>query len=287
MGLFSKKEPYQCKILEKYKIDIEKTNQAFQRGENKRQPWEGTERCDFVGESEFYHFYRYRTYPDFSGGYILRREKSKPKNVVYFGENKIFNCVFHDYLFQVSSGGELGRFGITGRNVNDGTLIKFNWLSEKAKFVLINGYGRFYSQDSVKKVYIQDGKLIFEVSREKSEDPREKNPKPDKYDLDIEYKLVVDYEAGKFVATRVFPVVPSDQASGSGQAGKNPLDLSSMSAGDQLTYCDTPTEDMWDEYMLSTGFGSKQILQMVNDRRIALGKRQFTKDDLPWAADFL
>lgn len=211
MGLFSKKEPYQYKVLERYKIDIEKTNQLFQSGQTNTESWKGREFCELVAEDSQYRFYGYRTHSDHSGGYILRQEKQNPKKVVFFGDNKQMNCVFHGYLFQVNRSGELGRFGITGRNVNDGSLTQFNWLSDKAKYIVINGYGRFYSQDSVKSVSVNNDKMIFKVSREKSSDPRKKEASTDKYDIDVEYDLVVEFISGKFKATRMFPAItPTD-----------------------------------------------------------------------------
>lgn len=212
MGLFSKKEPYEYKVLEKYKIDIERTNRAFQENKTSKESWKGREYCELVAENDAYQFYGYRTYSDHSGGYILRREKRNPKNIVFFGENNIFNCIFHDYLFQVSRDGELGRFGITGRSIKNGALIKFNWLSEKAVFVVINGYGRFYSQDSVKDLFVKDGKLIFKVSRQKSNNPHHEDTHPDKYDLDIAYDLVVEYVDGKYKATSFFPPIEMPKA---------------------------------------------------------------------------
>ncbi len=237
MGLFSKKEPYEYKVLEKYKIDIESTNRAFQENKTSKESWGGREYCELVAENNAYQFYGYRTYSDHSGGYILRREKRNPKNIVFFGENKIFNCVFHDYLFQVSSSGELGRFGITGRNINDGALVKFNWLSEKAVFVVINGYGRFYSQDSVKDLFVKDGKLIFKVSRQKSNDPHHEDTHPDKYDLDIAYDLVVEYVDGKYKATRFFPPIETPKA----EEPEKPIPVAKQPSSDNKQ-SDAPTK---------------------------------------------
>lgn len=75
MDLVSKKEPYKCKILEKYIIDIESTNRAFQENKTSEEPWRDRECCELVAENGTYQFYNYRTYYDHSGGYILRREK--------------------------------------------------------------------------------------------------------------------------------------------------------------------------------------------------------------------
>lgn len=79
MGLFKQKPPYSCKILERYKIDIEKTNQFYKQGRITEETFGEREYCELVAESNDYRFYNYRTYSDGSGGYILRQEKASPK----------------------------------------------------------------------------------------------------------------------------------------------------------------------------------------------------------------
>ena len=202
MGLFKQKPPYSCKILERYKIDIEKTNQFYKEGRITEESFGKREYCELVAESNDYRFYSYQTYSDGSGGYILRQEKSAPKKVVYFGECKKFNCVFKGVLFQVNAAGEIGRFGITGRNIIDGSLTRFKWLSEKSNMIVINGFGRMYSQDTVKAVRIENDKMIFDVSRCKSS-----SNEADPYDREAEYTLVVEYASGKFKANAIFPPV--------------------------------------------------------------------------------
>ena len=204
MGMIKRKEPYKCKILEKYKIDIEKTNQLYKPGDSARDNIYGREYCELIAESNDYRFYSYRTCTDGSGGYVLRQEKKAPKNVVYFGGCKRFNCVFKGYLFQVSANDLLGIFAVTARNVVTGEEKKFNWFGKKARYCVINGYGRFFCQDTVKGVSVQDGKLIFEVSRVKSNDPLNKSEEIDEFDIDTMYKLVVEYIDKKFKAKAVF-----------------------------------------------------------------------------------
>lgn len=202
MGLFKQKPPYSCKILERYKIDIEKTNQFYKEGRITEETFGKREYCELVAESNDYRFYSYQTYSDGSGGYILRQEKTSPKKVVYFGECKKFNCVFKGVLFQVNASGEIGRFGITGRNIIDGSLTRFKWLSEKSDMIVINGFGRMYSQDTVKAVRVENDKMIFEVSRCKSS-----SNEADPYDREAEYILVIEYASGKFKANAIFPPV--------------------------------------------------------------------------------
>lgn len=204
---FLNKEPYECKILETYKIDIEKTNNIYKTNNPNGKSELGTQReyCELIAESSEYNFYSYRTYSDGSGGYVLRQDKQNPMNVVYFGDCKIHNCVFHGYLFQVNRSGEIGRFGITGKNIQTGEIRNFSWLSDKANTYVINGFGRFYCQDSVNKVFIKDGKLVFKITRKKSDYSPEESDKNNKYDVDTDYDLVISYTEGKLKATAVYP----------------------------------------------------------------------------------
>ena len=87
------KKIYQHKMLERCKVDLE---EALRQS--------GTEynnHCGLVAESKEYLFYRYAAYSDGSGGYILRSNKAKPKEIVFFGRSCRYNCVFHDFLFLV------------------------------------------------------------------------------------------------------------------------------------------------------------------------------------------
>lgn len=216
---FLNKEPYECKILEAYKIDIEKTNSIYKVNNSREEPELLTKReyCELIAESNKYNFYSYRTYSDGSGGYVLRQDKQNPMNVVYFGDCKMHNCVFHGYLFQVNHSGEIGRFGITGRNIQTGEITRFSWLSDKGNAYVIRGYGRFYCQDSVNKVFIKDGKLIFKITRKKSNYSPKGSSKNDKYDIDTDYDLVVSYAEGKLKATAVYPANIGTTSKSSGQ----------------------------------------------------------------------
>ena len=193
--LFKPKEIYMHKILEKVKINIDEENQS----PNKT--------CELVSKDNQYAFYRYNAFPDGSGGYILRQEINNPKKVVFFGESKIFNIVYKGYLFQVDKNGEHGRFCISARNCETGQLIEYNWIGQKAVFLVTpDGYGRFYSQDEVDGVYSKDDKLYFKCYREQSLDPHHKETKPDRYDVTAEFMLVVEEKEGKFVATTLLAV---------------------------------------------------------------------------------
>ena len=206
MLFFKKTDIYRCKILDRYKIDIEKTNQLYLEKYSVEKHFIMREYCELVAESEDYRFYGYLTYSDRSGGSILRQDKSKPKNVAYFGKNKTFNIVFHGYLFQVKSFdvsgfGNSDRMMITARNIVDGKLICFNWLSDKYLWRKMGG-GHVSSQDIVNNVKIVGNKLIFEVTRRESGETIN-----DVYDRDTDYILEVEYDGLNFKATAIFPPI--------------------------------------------------------------------------------
>ena len=193
------KKIYQHKMLERCKVDLEEALRQSGTEDNNH--------CGLVAESKEYLFYRYAAYSDGSGGYILRRNKAKPKEIVFFGRSRRYNCVFHDFLFQVDASGELGRFYITCTNIYSGEKSKCPWLSEKANFISINGYGRFYCQDSVNEMYVADDKLVIKVYRKKITQVRMEDSAylNDPNNIETPYTLIVSMDAGRFQVKYVFP----------------------------------------------------------------------------------
>lgn len=203
MFFWKKTDIYKCKILDRYKINIEKTNRLYLEEHSTEKEFINREYCEIIAESEDYNFYRYLTCSDCIGGFILRQDKNKPKNVVYFGKNRAFNIVFHGYLFQVSYY-DLSGFNssdgmvITARNIVDGELISFNWLSDKYLLrKMIKGHAP--SQDTVNDVKIVGSKLVFEVTRQKTGETNS-----DVYDIDTDYILEVEHNGSGFEATVIF-----------------------------------------------------------------------------------
>ena len=240
MSLFKRKEPYLCEILDRYRIDIEKTNQIFKTGRFTEDDilLHGREYCEPVAESDDYLFYNYRIYPDGSGGYILRQEKAAPKKIVYFGSCKSHNCVFKNYLFQVDRHGHSGfggeRFGITARNIINGNKISFNWLS--TAYLPSKGYrGHAPYRDSVNSIKIVGDKLIFKVTREKLTSKEIKvnltyndsfvdeynNDDFEKYNRNADYELVVEYISNQFIATAIFPPLPNNNIQNEEETSSN------------------------------------------------------------------
>lgn len=185
---FKKKAIYKYNMLEKYKIDLE-----FAKND-------GNTVVEKIGESLNYIFYKFREKDaTLSSYYILRQEKSNPKKVVYFGEYEDINCVFNEHLFLTRKSGELNRFDrFICLNVETGEKTIYKWKSPFGYMEVINGYGRFYNQDSIEKIYVENNKMIMEVNRKKTSD---KEALEYEYNLDMKYILTVEYINNQFVAS--------------------------------------------------------------------------------------
>jgi len=150
-------------ILQPYKIDIEKVNRLYQSIAASAEFNFGMRReyCELIMESSDYNFYSYRSFPDGSGGDLLRQNKKDPSNVVYFGEHKTFNCIFHGYLFQVNGYSDIGGiYYILQTNITTGAQKKLKWF----------GKGRILShhlfcQDSVTAMSVKNDELVLSVHR--------------------------------------------------------------------------------------------------------------------------
>ncbi len=203
------KAPYNHKILERYWIDIDKINRRFELYSSEDKFLDKLEYCKLVAESDKYYFYSYRTYRDGSGGYILRREKKQRDRIVYFGEAKKFNIVFNDYLFQVNASCEIGRSHIVAKGIDNGYVLKFDWLSKTPMCYTINNFLRYYSQDSVSDVFIRNDNLIFKISRKQSNSKDRDISNP--YDKNLDYELVVTYENGSFKAKGIMTPIDNNE----------------------------------------------------------------------------
>jgi tetratricopeptide (TPR) repeat protein len=176
--------------------------------------------CKLIAESSDYLFYSYKAFKDNSGGYVIRRSKANPAQKLFFGENYQLSCVFKDYLFQCGHSGERGRFFIYAKNIFTGNVQKCDWLGKGDIFVVINGFGRFYVQDTINTVSVQNETLVFDVTRKKSS----RTENTDKYDIDTDYSLKVTIENGQFKPIAFFNIEPempiSSEKSTQGEAKK-------------------------------------------------------------------
>lgn len=183
---FKKKALYKYDMLEKYKIDIEKVISERETIIEK------------ICESNNYIFYKFREKDaTLSDLYIIRQNKDNKKKVVFFGNYEELVCVYKEHLFLTKKSGELNRFDyITCINVETGNVRKYKWKSQYGSLSVINGYGRFYNQDEVKKMYVKEEKLIMEIHREKT---TSKEAESYEYNKDMDYILYIEKKGNDFV----------------------------------------------------------------------------------------
>ncbi len=181
-----KKPIYDYKMLDKFKINIDKCQKK-------------KEIClEKMCESNNYIFYKYQEKNEwYYPAYILRQSKENKKNVVFFGNFLPFYCIYKGHLFLAEESGELfkGRDLITCINVENGNVTRYKWKSEYGIVRNINGYGRVYCQDSIKKVYVSNDTLIIEITREKTND---ESANDYKYNYSMDYVLSIKYNNGFF-----------------------------------------------------------------------------------------
>ena len=198
---FKKKEHYNYKMLEKVKIDIEKTNKRFARKSvNNSEP---REYCQIVCESDEYRFYSYQTYSDGSGGYLLRQSKSQPSDIVYFGKCCFINRVFHNYLLQLNKNYGIGYLKVIAKNVKTSETKEFKFLSRKAYDFAKNGYHKLALHDEVNGVFIKDGKFIVKLTRKV--DNAFSNNKKDTIVSDNTFYLVATYKNNQLNIEDIYP----------------------------------------------------------------------------------
>ena len=183
---------YEYKMMEQVDCDldtaIKNPNPGFQ------------EYCKIIAESTDYKFYSYKTHSDSSGGYVIRRSKANPKETLFFGENHQLACVFQQYLILCDHSGQRGRFYIHARNIITGFEQKCDWLGQGDLYVVVNGYGRFFVQDSIKDIRVEGARLVFNIQRKKSNH----NEPEDKHNIDTEYQLIVTQENRQLKPVAVF-----------------------------------------------------------------------------------
>ncbi len=191
---------YNYKMLQRIHCDLDSAV-------NNPNPQDG-EYCRIIAESKDYLFYSYMAHDDNSGGYVIRRTKAKMREKRFFGKNYKMSCVFEPYLFQCNSYGERGRFFIYAKNMETGEETKCDWLGKGDVFLTDSGFGRFYVQDVIKSVDIENGQLVFHVHRNKSSAPEyvssTEGEYRDDFDFDTDYKLIITLESGELRPVAVF-----------------------------------------------------------------------------------
>lgn len=184
-----------CKLLGKLNIDIEK--------EQSNNP----ESVRKIMETDKYIFYAYINKKYSYNHYIIRQEKGNKKHVVSFdwiNERYLdFVSTFDGNLILASAGHpELNMWdNFLFIDINTGKRQNVRLRSDFGNLSVIGGYGRFYNQDKINKMYNQDGKLIIEFTRIKS---NRKEAEGEKYNYDMNYVLTLAMENGKVLAHRSY-----------------------------------------------------------------------------------
>lgn len=175
--LLPTKSPCCCKMLERYWLNIDKINKNYIPTDYCIE----REFCEVVAESEKYLFYNYQTFPDGSGGYILRRDKKDRDKIYFFGKSQEYNIIFNNYLFQARYRELNGNTQITAKNIDDGSIKEFNWLGG-GKIMFVHGHcGRIYNLECIEKMYVEDDKMILEILKDN----------PYKKETNSKYKIIV------------------------------------------------------------------------------------------------
>ena len=196
--LKKEKSIYEYKMFEPFEIDIAQANEErrrlnIQNGKNNADLC-----CVEIGNNSDFVFYKYQ--PDAywsSDEHILRQTKSEPKNIVYFGEAKTYNCIYHDFLFKING------HSITGSNEHQ--IFLTNVYSGDTYYVNFFATGQvrfptpddihFYCRDVVEEMYVtQDDHLIVEIKRYK-----DRGDYIDPDSVEGYYKLHIDYVDGDFI----------------------------------------------------------------------------------------
>ena len=199
---FDGNDKIKCKemnILDPLPIDVYK---AYLTGVPGRNAWEGS-KCFAIAESENYIFYNYGCYPDGSGGCNLRQNKDNPQKVVFFGKSRRMSCIFHDHLVQVDSSAYGTELYLWTKDIHTGKERIYPWFG---KYDIPTGRGSRYDQDSVLGMSIdkENDSIIIDVRRHFCEFA---DPDDLEYvcNADTNYKLIVKFKNGEFVATAEFP----------------------------------------------------------------------------------
>lgn len=190
------KEIWDYKMLEPYPINIDL---VIQQGKN-----EHGKLSSIMIQNKDYCFYRYCSYPDNSGGYVLRRNKKNLQELVYFGENMQLCCIYHDYLFQVDHHSKVGgQFYIVCTDIFTGDQNKYELFGKGS-----NWTHHVYCQDSVDEMYVENDELIIKVHRVKDNTPSfaKKNVADDDlFNIDTDYTIAVTFKLGELEANVFFP----------------------------------------------------------------------------------
>lgn len=194
--MFFNNDIKKCKLLEKFSIDIEKEQQKDPKTVKK------------LVEIDNYIFYIYNNPKvNYDSFYILRQDKNKKKNIVsleWIDEKFLdYSCVFdNNLIFAVGGNPEMNKWDyFQFINIFTGERQRVKLRSDYGNMEIIGGYGRVYNQDKIIKMYNNNGNLIVEFHRNKS---NSKNASNYIYNNEMDYILTLSANSGKISAHRTF-----------------------------------------------------------------------------------
>lgn len=194
--MFFNKDIKNCKLLGKFNIDIEKEQQKDAKILKK------------LVEIDKYIFYIYNnTKVNYDSYYILRQDKNNKKNIVSFEwiDEKFlqhFTTFDNNLIFAVGGNPEMNKWDyFQFINIFTGEKQRVKLRSDYGNLEVIGGYGRFYNQDKIEKMYNENDKLIVEFHRNKSND---KKAIDYKYNSEMDYTLILSVSNGKVTAQRSY-----------------------------------------------------------------------------------
>lgn len=179
MGLFGNKPIYKYRVLDKYKVDIDKENEELRQANQ-------NERYIYVGETDVYRIYYFRG-EIASNTYLLRQEKAQPKKVVYLGEAKDKMCICGNKLYIIN------RINYTSRthhplyciDIDTGEKTELTVLSDKGCYIALH----WHCQDCVEAISTVGNSVVLDVTRYKENSH---------YEEECKYRISVQYKDGQF-----------------------------------------------------------------------------------------
>lgn len=186
MFLFKKKPIYMYNILDKIRIDLNslKNNKDVSLVE--------------ICQSNDYIFYNYKPSGSYSSKYILGQMKENKKQIIFFGDGYDLATIYHNHLFLCNNGGETNKQTtfIKSINLENGKENNYNLRGDYSKFVVINGFGRYYTTDRYIDMNIEQDTLVIHVEREKGSSNGKVS---DKFNKDMKFEIIFKYNENSFV----------------------------------------------------------------------------------------
>ena len=196
------RELYMYKYLERYDINIEKTNRRYEGNPQKYTVIGKRKYCSLLVETKKYYFYRYLDYEDGDGGIILRQDKKRPRRVIKFGEAHKLMCVFKKYLIMAYTELHDNRVYVEARHMKTGRLYRYWFPCDSYEMPATKEGEPFNCWDIPTDIYVEDEQVIVSVCRCRREIRNMGTPIGE----DVNYKIIGYWNENPFGFQMVFPL---------------------------------------------------------------------------------